>query len=64
MKKNKTKKTPKQNRNKLKAGAQLMPPSPTGWCKDRYGMKNDRKEQKTEDGSLVEEQMEAEMILH
>ena len=41
-----------------------MPPSPTGWCKDRYGMKNDRKEQKTEDGSLVEEQMEAEMILH
>lgn len=40
-----------------------MPPSPTGWSIDTYEMRNDRKEQKIEDGSLVEEQMEAEMIL-
>ena len=32
-----------------------MPPSPTGWWIDRYEMRDDRKEQKTEDASLVEE---------
>lgn len=40
-----------------------MPPSPTGWSIDRYGMRNDRKEQKVEGEGLADEQMEAGMIL-